>query len=171
MEREWFLDSKDYDPGAPVFFREASRGIIRRKDRILFVYSRYGDYKFPGGGKEGEETPVQTLQREVKEETGYVVRPETISLFGTILEKRRGEKGDTLEMLSRYFFCEAEEQPEERALDAYEAIYGYQAIWLPLADALYRSRKAVRGASGGACLAKCPWIAREIFMMEKLQFQ
>lgn len=36
------------------------------------MYSNKGDYKFPGGGVEGNESHSECLIREVAEETGYI---------------------------------------------------------------------------------------------------
>lgn len=49
--KELTLDLKDYREGGTVFRRQAVRGIIRHKDRYLVIHGKYGDYKFPGGGR------------------------------------------------------------------------------------------------------------------------
>ena len=53
--------------------RYASRGIVIREDGKIAVFnkSNKNEYKLPGGGKEGKETPEETFKREVLEETGY----------------------------------------------------------------------------------------------------
>lgn len=61
-----------------VYKRLAARGIIRRNDKYLAIYGKYGDYKFPGGGREAGEELADTLIREVQEETGYRMIPESI---------------------------------------------------------------------------------------------
>ena len=48
--------------------------------------SQEGEYKIPGGGQEPGENYEQTLIREVKEETGLYVRPESICELGEIIE-------------------------------------------------------------------------------------
>jgi 8-oxo-dGTP pyrophosphatase MutT (NUDIX family) len=53
-----------------VNYREAIRAIILQKNTILLVHSNKGDYKFPGGGVEGQESHSECLIREVAEETG-----------------------------------------------------------------------------------------------------
>lgn len=48
--------------------------LIEDKDRIAIVND--GKYFFLGGGKEKEETEIQTIEREMLEETGYkIVNP------------------------------------------------------------------------------------------------
>jgi len=43
---------------------------------------KYGEYKFPGGGIERNETHAEALIREVMEETGYRLLPESINEYG-----------------------------------------------------------------------------------------
>lgn len=55
--------------------RVASRGIVLKGNKMLaFLKQRTGQYKLPGGEKEGDETPEDTFRREVLEETGYTVK-------------------------------------------------------------------------------------------------
>ena len=62
--KEMTLDLKDYIEGGTVFRRNAVRGIVRRKDKYLVIYGKYGDYNFPGGGmKEGGRGIIGTNQR------------------------------------------------------------------------------------------------------------
>ncbi|MEK5038658.1 GNAT family N-acetyltransferase [Sporosarcina sp. FSL K6-3457] len=55
-----------------VTSREAIRAVIIRKNKILLLHTNKGDYKFPGGGVEGQESHSECLIREVAEETGYI---------------------------------------------------------------------------------------------------
>lgn len=43
--------------------RTAVRGIIYDRDRLLMVQTRLGDYKFPGGGVQENETHEEALKR------------------------------------------------------------------------------------------------------------
>ena len=85
MKELFSMDLKDYNPNDSVFRRPSARAVIVKNNIIALVYSvkeRY--YKFPGGGiKDGEDAFV-ALAREVKEEVGLIVKPESISEFGII---------------------------------------------------------------------------------------
>ena len=88
------MDAKDYDPDGKVFSRPSARGIIIRDGKIAMVHSlKYDYYKFPGGGIEKGESPEQALQREVAEEAGLQVIPQSIREYGLVHRVQKGEKG------------------------------------------------------------------------------
>ena len=66
--------------------RLGARGIVIREDEKIAVFnkSNKNEYKLPGGGLEGEETPEEAFKREVLEETGCEV--EIIQKLGTTEE-------------------------------------------------------------------------------------
>ncbi len=68
MAETFLFDSKNYPEGGSVFFRTAVRGIIVQKGKLLLVTNKFGDYKFPGGGVEENESLEDTLSREILEE-------------------------------------------------------------------------------------------------------
>ena len=72
------IDLHDYIEGGSVYKRTAVRGIIQKDKKYLLIYSKYGDHKFPGGGLKQGESLEETLLREVQEETGYIVKKESI---------------------------------------------------------------------------------------------
>lgn len=160
--QELTIDLQNYAPDAPVFRRTAVRGIVCRDGKYLLIHSKYGDYKFPGGGMEQGESLSDTLIREVREETGYAVVPESIRAFLLVHERRKGMKDDLLLMDSYYYFCEVGETAGMRNLDVYEQEYDYQIIWMTLEDAI----AAASDAAGN--LADVPWVQREIMVMRKL---
>ena len=66
--------------------RLGARGIVVREDGKIAVFnkSNKNEYKLPGGGIEGEESPEEAFKREVWEETGCEI--EIIESLGTTEE-------------------------------------------------------------------------------------
>lgn len=132
------LDTKDYQPGWPVFLREAVRAMIFRGDQIAMVYSEAEHYyKFPGGGIEPGESHLEALLREVREETGLRIRPETVREYGMVREKRKStmEPEKIFEQRSCYYTAEVEAIAGALDLDDYEAELGYHLVWTDLPSA------------------------------------
>lgn len=153
------IDKRDYIPGGSVFFRTAVRGLIQSHGTYAFIHSKkYGEYKFPGGGRKKGETLKDTLIREVKEETGLTVRPDSFQLIGYAKEIRAGEYEDIMEMISYYCACEVEAEIGEQKLDDYEADYGYSLDYVTLKD-------AIRNNEGITDTTNIPWINRDTAIM------
>lgn len=158
---DMILDLKNYDNNAYIFKRVASRAIIANGDKYLLIYSKYGDYKFPGGGVEEGESLEDTLIREAIEETGYRIDRDSIRKYGKVLERRKGGHESILEMESHYFFCKVEADIEKRKLDDYEKEYDYKVTWITLKEAIEKNKQV-------AALDTCPWVIRETKVMERL---
>ena len=61
-------------------------GIIHNDENAILVLKhsyRKNPWDLPAGWLEKSESPLSTLVREVKEETGFVIEPKRISLLGT----------------------------------------------------------------------------------------
>lgn len=120
------LDLKNYDETGRRFIRPSVRGIIIRHDKVAMIHSfKYHYYKFPGGGIETGEDMVQALTREVREEAGLIVVPESIVEFGRVRRVEREENNDIFEQDNFYFFCSTEPEPVCQQLDDYEAEEGF----------------------------------------------
>ncbi|MBQ9542550.1 NUDIX domain-containing protein, partial [Ruminococcus sp.] len=78
MERLLLLDAKDYYEDMDEFGRIAVRGIIFISNRLLLIEDNKGEVKLPGGGQDEGESDADTLIREIREETGYSVIPDTV---------------------------------------------------------------------------------------------
>jgi len=124
MKRLFEIDLKDYKESGNVFRRPSARAIIRRGDKIALVYSQKEKYyKFPGGGIHDDEDKRQALIREVREEVGMVVIPESIREFGSVLRRQKSDRGENtiFEQENYYYFCDVEDELVEQELDDYES--------------------------------------------------
>lgn len=153
------IDLNNYTKTDSFFNRFAARGIICRGERYLMIYGKNGDYKFPGGGMEEGESFEETLIREVSEETGYEVIPETVMEYGTALEKRAGETADVMIMESHYFTCEITGVQGKQSLADYEIDMNYKTVWITLPEAISNNEKVTD-------LETCPWVVRDTNVMK-----
>lgn len=91
MRELFVIDLKNYKPEGTVGKRPSVRGIILKDGKVAMMHSlKYDYYKLPGGGIEDGENYEETLIREVKEESGLIVKKESVKEFGYV---RRLEKG------------------------------------------------------------------------------
>ena len=121
MKNLFTIDLKDYDSTWQTFVRPSVRGIIlKEENKIAMVYSqKYHYYKFPGGGIEKNESHKQTLAREIKEETGMTLIPESVMEFGKV---SRIQKKDDMENIifyqeNYYYTCKTEPEIKMQELD------------------------------------------------------
>jgi len=157
-----YIDFENYTEDEAIYRRTAARAIISRGDKYLLITSRFGDAKFPGGGKEDDEELVTALTREMKEETGYQIVQDSIEKYGIVTEKRRSRRGPGVMIMdSHYYLCKVMDHPGERMLEPYEIEYEYENVWMTLEEAIAKNKQIKN-------IAECPWVAREIEVMEKL---
>lgn len=116
------MDKKDYDPEGTKTFRPSVRGVILRDGKLALVRSlKYDYYKFPGGGTDEGESHTDTLVREVREETGLNVLPESVREYGYVYRAQKGKTEDVFVQENFYYFCEVSEILSDVSLDDYEA--------------------------------------------------
>ena len=125
--RELFtIDLKNYKENGTVGKRPSVRGIIIKDGKIAMMHSlKYDYYKLPGGGIEEGEELRDTLVREVKEESGLVVKKETIKEFGYVRRIEKGLFEDIFMQENYYFLCDVEDEVSSQELDDYEAEEGF----------------------------------------------
>lgn len=144
MERLLLLDAKNYDEDMDELVRVAVRGIIFVGNKLLLIEDNKGEVKLPGGGQDEGEGDADTLIREVREETGYSVIPDTIRPFGYIEERRRDFKnyheGRIFHQFSRLYFCEVSDERGETAMSDNEKNYGMQFKTYTLDEAIAKNR-------------------------------
>lgn len=145
--RELFaIDKKNYIEGGSTFVRPSVRGIIIRDGKIAMIHSlKFNYYKLPGGGIEAGEKYEDTLIREVKEESGLTVKPESIREFGYVRRKEKGKIDDIFIQDNYYFLCEAEAEVGAQNLDAYEDEERFTLEWVTPEVAIETNTNADHG--------------------------
>jgi len=125
------FDEKNYKQRSGIV-REAVRAIIIKNDKVALVKSlKENHYKFPGGGIEDGESHIDTLIRETKEETGLIIKPNSIKECGFIHEIRKSIfNDDAFEQKSYYYFVEVEDQVSEQELSDKEKDLKYILEWV-----------------------------------------
>ena len=148
MRLLFVMDKKDYEHCTHRFVRNSARSIIIRDGKIAMIHSlKYDYYKFPGGGIENGENPVEAMIRETREEAGLVVKPETVKEYGYVHRIQRSDK-DASECFVQdnyYYLCEAEPEAIRQDLDAYEAQEAYTLEYVTPLVAIQKNRSV--GAS------------------------
>jgi 8-oxo-dGTP pyrophosphatase MutT (NUDIX family) len=145
--------------------REAVRAIIITNNNILLVHSNRGDYKFPGGGVEENESHAEGLIREVREETGYInciVKDKV----GIVIERKFDEYDNNVlfQMTSHYYLCElTDEEKITQQLDEYEYILDFTPKWVSLDDAILQNESLIKQ------FEKNSWLKRETFVLKEVK--
>lgn len=145
--------------------REAVRAVIIKDKRLLMIYSlNGGDYKFPGGGVDINETKETALIREVREECGATV----ISIkdeIGKMIEFDRPlkEQYSVFKMISIYYLCEVDPIFGKQTLDSYEKNLGFTPVWVDIDEAIVVNKELIDSN-------RFPrWTPRELYVLEYLK--
>lgn len=158
------MDAHNYDSNWPVIERIAVRGIIFIDGKLLMIENSFGEAKLPGGGREGDEDDVRTLLREVEEETGYWVMPESIVPFGEVEERRKSTDEDKIwHQISRLYFCDVKAECHECHYTQNELKHGFHLVRYSIEEALAKN-KAMFAKEG-----KQAWNQREYNTMQLIK--
>ena len=139
MKRLFEIDLKDYDGCTKVFRRPSARAVILKGDRAALVYAtKEKYYKFPGGGIHEDEDKREALIREVKEETGLSVIPESIAEYGSVLRRQKSDHDEdtVFEQENFYYFCEVKDEAGDQDLDEYEKDAGFILVYANIDEAI-----------------------------------
>lgn len=184
MKTLFTTDYKNYEADWPTSSRPSARAIIVVKsenpdatqlspnDKIALAYAKnLGYYKFPGGGIHEGEEKTAALIREVAEETGLEVIPESIEEAGLVHRIMQSEMFPKTIFIqdSFHYFCRvktgADGKPliKNQKLDDYEKDDGFELRFVTVDEAIQTN---LRFKSEN--YAKLDMIARETLVMEKL---
>lgn len=121
---------------AKLKWRPSVYGIIIKDHKVL-LSPQYEDncYDLPGGGIEVGESPKQALRREVKEETGIVVKRPRLLGVDTSYYKPLDKKNQFWQTLLLYYWCDyARGEISTAGFDRYERQYARIAEWFPISE-------------------------------------
>lgn len=103
---------------------------------------KYDYYKFPGGGIENGESPVEAMIRETQEEAGLIVIPETVREFGYVHRVQKSDTDPTERFVqdNYYYLCKAKDIVTAQRLDDYEAEESYRLAFVDPETAIKANR-------------------------------
>lgn len=148
MRKLFDLDKKDYGQCTSEFVRNAARSIVIKAGKVAMIHSlKYDYYKFPGGGIEKDETPIEAMIRETLEEVGLVVKPETVHEYGFVHRVQRSWFDPSQKYIqdNYYYLCEVEDTLSEQDLVDYEADEGFTLEWVEPNQAIKTNREKHHG--------------------------
>ena len=107
------------------------------------------------------ETYHEALMREVKEETGLIVRPESIREIGEVIEVREDiyKAGVKYIAHSYHYYCDVEDEVTETSMTESELRRGYHLAWESI-DEIIRSNETNR---------KDAWVDRDTTFLKWLK--
>ena len=137
------MDKKDYGGCTHTFTRDSARSIIIRNGRVAMIHSqKYDYYKFPGGGIERGESPVDAMIRETREEAGLTVIPGSVKEYGYVHRIQRSDHDPTECFVQDnfYFLCDAADGRVSQDLDTYEEQESYRLEYVEPKFAMEKNR-------------------------------
>lgn len=149
-----------------IVSREAVRAIILKGNKILLIKSNTGDYKFPGGGVEVGESYIDALNREVIEESGYIVNNINEKL-GVIIERAvdKFKNNSIFEMTSYYYICDLSEEKTTQNLDEYEIELEFLPVWISIDKAICENELIIKEEKSNMN----SWVYRETLALKKIK--
>ena len=137
------MDKKDYADCTRLFSRDSARSVVIRNGKIAMIHSqKYHYYKFPGGGIEKGEDPIEAMIRETREEAGLIVIPETVREYGYVhrIQKSDCDGAECFVQDNFYFLCDVLEELSSQNLDDYEAEESYELVYVDPETAIKANR-------------------------------
>lgn len=142
--------------------RHTVKGISIHDNKILLLESNRGDYTFPGGGIERDESHHDALAREIIEETGYTC--ERISTnIGQIILRRKDifDNSKMYELISHYYLFKTSISQTNLQLGSRERYLGLKPVWIDIDEAIQKNKEYLDNKSTIKF-----WINQELFVLE-----
>ena len=143
------VDLQDYAHCTRTYRRDSARGIILRSGKVAMIHSRRdGYYKFPGGGIESGESPEAAMIREVREEAGLIVCPESVREYGMVhrIQCSPGNPEEIFIQDNFYYLCQAEDEMLPPQMEDYEAAAGFEPVFVEAREAIRVNRALAPGS-------------------------
>ena len=128
------IDKKNYDNNGKTFVRPSARAIIIKDNKIYMVHSLvYDYYKFPGGGIESNESNIDAVIRETKEEAGLIIIKDSIKEYGYVHRVQKAKDFGYSKFIqdNYYYLCNVKNDILKQQLDDYE---DFEQFTLELVD-------------------------------------
>lgn len=145
--------------------RFAVRAVILKQHSIFLVkLKKTNEYKFPGGGVEMDESKLDALKRETKEEIGATIK-EIISELGYIdqLYPDKYVEGEVFSMRSFYYLVNIKSEIQKQALSQAEEQLGFEPEWVNINDAIRVNQERLERGSDHH------WTERELTMLKYIK--
>ena len=142
-------------------------GVVARPDKTFLITKRVmtkawapGWWEVSGGAAQAGEESRNAVLREVKEETGLYVRPESICELGEIIELHRDifEPDKKFICHSLFFYCDVLDEQAPLSLTPSEIAKGYQLKWATPEEVYHRN----------ILIEKDSWIIRDTAFVKML---
>lgn len=131
---EYIVDSEKLDISVHLY------GIAIKNNKVL-ISPQYDGYDFPGGTAKKGETHIETLIREVKEETGYIVEPiQLLNVYTSFFHHKKKNK-DYQSYVIYYLVKIIDGEISDEGFDEDEKEYAKTAKWVDI-DYLKSNRHA-----------------------------
>lgn len=131
MEKLFEIDYKNYNSDWKVLEVFKARAIIMKDGKYAVQLDSNGEYSFLGGSIEDGETLIEALKREVLEESGLIVKDDSIIEFGEVIEIKADKfENNTIYIAHNYYFyCDVEKNLSSTSMTEHELQMGCHLVW------------------------------------------